>query len=129
MTWCKKSWKDEYSEVGAATGSPTRVEGDARVEFVGDGKECSMKFLHADVKTPLASVGAIVDEGNIVMFGPQEPYIEKTSTGQRGFDEQEERRVCELDAPAGTRTTKTVMRRTRSRFSGGQREPTCGRNS
>ena len=32
-----------------------------------------MKFLDADVKRPLASVSAIVDEGNVVKFGPQDP--------------------------------------------------------
>ena len=42
-----------------------------------------MKFLDADVKRPLASVRAIVDEGNIVVLGLQESYIENTSTGER----------------------------------------------
>ena len=42
-----------------------------------------MKFLDADVKRLLVSVSATVDEGNIVVFGPQESYIENTSTGSR----------------------------------------------
>ena len=42
-----------------------------------------MKFFFADVKRPLASVSATVDEGNIVVFGSQDSYIENTSTGQR----------------------------------------------
>ena len=46
----------------AASGSPRRVEGGARLEFVQDGKKCNMEFLDADVKRPLASVSAIVDE-------------------------------------------------------------------
>ena len=66
----------------AANGSPIRSERDARLEFVRDGQMCNMKFLDADVKRPLASVSAIVDNGNIVVFGPQESYIENT-TGQR----------------------------------------------
>ena len=35
-----------------------------------------MKFLDADVKKPLASVTATIDEGNIVVFEPQESYDE-----------------------------------------------------
>ena len=55
-------------KLAAANGSPIRVEGDARLEFIRDGMKCSMKFLDADVKRPLASVSAIVDEGNVVVF-------------------------------------------------------------
>ena len=47
----------------AGSGDPIRVEGDARLEFVRDGRKCTMKFLDADVKRPLASVSATVDEG------------------------------------------------------------------
>ena len=42
-----------------------------------------MRFLDADVKRPLASVSADVDEGNIVVFGPQASYVENSSAGQR----------------------------------------------
>ena len=42
-----------------------------------------MKFLDADVKRPLASVSAIVDEGNVVVFGQHKSFIENVSTGQR----------------------------------------------
>ena len=66
----------------AANGSPIRVEGDARLEFVPDGQKCNMKFLDADVKRPLSSVTAIVDEDNVVVFVQQDSYIENTSTGQ-----------------------------------------------
>ena len=48
----------------AGSGDPIRVEGDAKLEFVWDGRKCTMKFLDADVKRPLASVSATVDEGN-----------------------------------------------------------------
>ena len=57
-------------------------------EFVCDGLKCSMKFLDADVKRPLAS--ASVDERNIVVFGPQESYIQSTEL----TNEQGDRRVC-----------------------------------
>ena len=42
-----------------------------------------MKFLDANVKRPLASVSAIVDQGNRVVFDPHEPYVENVTTGQR----------------------------------------------
>ena len=42
--------------LAAASGSPIRAEGNARLEFIRDGMACSMKFLDADVKGQLASV-------------------------------------------------------------------------
>ena len=36
-------------KLAAANGSPIRVEGDARLEFIRDGMKCSMKFVDADV--------------------------------------------------------------------------------
>ena len=47
-------------KLAAANGSPIRVEGGARLEFIRDGMICSMKFLDANVRRPLASVSAIV---------------------------------------------------------------------
>ena len=41
-------------KLAAANGRPIRVERDAKLEFVRDGKTCNMKFLDADVKRPLA---------------------------------------------------------------------------
>ena len=67
----------------AANGSPIRVEGDARLKFIRGRMKCSMKFLDADVKRPLASVSAIVDERTVVVFGQHELFIENGSTGQR----------------------------------------------
>ena len=49
----------------AASDNPIHVEGDAKLEFVRDGKTCNMKFLDADVKRPLASVSAIVVESGV----------------------------------------------------------------
>ena len=65
--------------LAAASGSPIHVEGDARLEFIRHVKECNMKFLDMDLKRPLASVFAIVDEGN----GLQDSYVENTTAGQR----------------------------------------------
>ena len=42
-----------------------------------------MKFLDANVKRPLASVSAIIDQGNRVVFDPHESYVENVATGQR----------------------------------------------
>ena len=73
--------KSKAVKLAAANGSPILVEGDARLEFIRDGMKCSMKFLDADVKRPLASVSAIVDEGNAVVFGQHESLIKNVSTG------------------------------------------------
>ena len=67
-------------KLAAASGSLMHVKGDAKLEFVRNGKRCNMMFLDADVKRPLASVSAIVDGGNVVVFGPQDSSIENTST-------------------------------------------------
>ena len=70
-------------KLAAANGSPSRVEGDARLVFIRDGMKCSMNFLDADVKRPLDSVSVIVDQGNVVVFGQHESFIENVSSGQR----------------------------------------------
>ena len=64
--------------LAAASGSPIHVEGDARLEFVRDGKKCNVKLFDADVKRPLACV--IVDREH-------EHWPEDSN-------DQEERRVC-----------------------------------
>ena len=53
----------------AATRSTIAVEGEATLEIDRDGRRCSMNVLDLDVRRSLASVGAIVDEGNSVVFG------------------------------------------------------------
>ena len=68
----------------AASGSPIHAEGDVRLEFVGTAKKCNMKCLDADVKRPLASLGAIVDEANDVVCGPQDSYIEIPVSRRKG---------------------------------------------
>ena len=98
--------------LAVASGSQIHVEGDARLDFVLHGKKCNMKFFDADVKRPLASVRATVDKENIVAFGTQESYIENTSTGQRiSMNRRQGVLVVQLDARAGTRSTKTVCKR------------------
>ena len=75
----------------------------------GRGKKCNMKFVHVGVKRPLASVSANVDEGNLVVCGPQDSYIEITSIGQRIRMNRRKGVVeVQLDARMGSRTTKTV---------------------
>ena len=112
--------------LAAASGSQVRVAGDARLEFVQDGKKRNMKFLDADVRRPLASVIANVGEGNIVVFELQESYIENTSIGQKRNDVF----VAQLDAQADSRTTKNVsFDETQRELTSGQREPECRRNS
>ena len=77
----------------------------------GGGKKCNMKFLDADVSRPLASVSATVNDENFVVFGPQESYIEATSTGQRIRMTMSKRKgvlVVQMDAQAGSRPEKTV---------------------
>ena len=44
--------------------SAIRIEGDAKFKFFHEGKRCCKHFSNAYVKTPLASVRSIVDEGN-----------------------------------------------------------------
>ena len=44
-----------------------------------------MKFLVTTVKKPLAAVSAIVDEGNVVVFGPGKDgsFIQNKGTGSK----------------------------------------------
>ena len=85
------------SQLGHAThnGPPSchladtcRVEGEARLAFVRDGKKCNMKFLGADEKRPLASVSSIVDEGNMNRTSRTREQWPKDS------DDQDARHVC-----------------------------------
>ena len=80
----------------AAKDSPIHIEGDARLDFVPDGKMCNMKFLDDDIKSQLASVSAIVDKGNIIVFGSQESYIVhgEHEYWSEDSDKQKAWRVC-----------------------------------
>ena len=70
-------------KLAAANGTEIAVKGEAELEFEQGGKRCRMGFLDADVKRPLASVSAIVDQGNTVVFGPTASYVEQAATGER----------------------------------------------
>ena len=76
------------------TGSPTRVEGSARLEFVLDGKKCNMKFLDADVKRLLASVSAVVERGKYHRVRTARVSCREHEHWQEDASEQEEGRVC-----------------------------------
>ena len=69
--------------LAAANGSAIRVDGEAVLEFERGGRRCAMKFLDADVRRPLASVAAMVDEGNIVVFSHGESYVKNVVSGDR----------------------------------------------
>ena len=108
--WPRTKWGvtrrkvDKKFKLAAANGSPIKVEGEAELKFVQKGKKCSMKFLDADVRRPLASVSAIVDEGNRVVFGPDVSYIENVASGQRiGMERKNGVFVLKLDAEETTR--------------------------
>ena len=68
---------------GQENENPIHVEEDGKLELSWNGKKYNIGFLHADVLRPLASVSSIVDGGNIVVFGPQDSYVENRSMGQR----------------------------------------------
>ena len=80
-------------------------------------------------------MSAIVGQGNIVVFGPQESYVENTGVGQRiPVSRRKGVHVLQCDAQAGSRTTKHVRLNEPNTngerwLSGGQREPARGRNS
>ncbi len=64
----KRSKLMKQVKLAASNGSDIQVKGEAELAFEQKGKRCTLKFLDADVKRPLASVSAIVDQGNRVMF-------------------------------------------------------------
>ena len=69
----------------AKNGTNIAVKGEKVVKFESGGKACSMKFIVTDVKKPLAAVSSIVDEGNVVVFGPGDwgSYIMNAKTKER----------------------------------------------
>ena len=121
--------------LAAASGCPRRVERDARLEFVEEGKKCNMKFLDADVKRSMASVSANLDAGTIVVFGPWESYIENTNIGWRiPMSRKKGVFVLQLDAQAESRTAEAVTfdepnTNEITPIFRQQAEPTCGRKS
>ncbi len=79
----KRSKLKKPVRLAAANGTEIAVMGEVELEFVRSGRTCSMMFLDANVKRPLASVSAIIGQGNRAVFDPRESYVESVSTGQR----------------------------------------------
>ena len=69
----------------AANGTAIPISGEKVVKFANNGRKCAMKFLVTTVKKPLAAVSTIVDEGNVVVFGPgkDDSFIQCIATGDR----------------------------------------------
>ena len=88
-----------------------------------------MKCSDADAQRWLASVSAMLDEGNVVVFGPREPNFENTGTGQMiPMHRRTGVFVLQLDAQVNPSTVEAAKHDAhkpdeRGRpFSGGQRE-------
>ena len=84
-------------------------------------------FLDASVKRPLVSVGAVVDEGNRVVLGLTESYIDHVATGRKAGTGKE---GCTMRRSGGRREDgekgsdtieETNKKRKRRRSSGGER--------
>ena len=60
-------------------------EGDANLEFVRRDERCSVQFVDAAVKRPVASVSVIVNQGNRVVFGSTESYTARHSIRRNSF--------------------------------------------
>ena len=72
---------DEDGEVGGSAWKPDTRERRCEIGILSEkAKKCNVKVLGTDVKILLASVSAIFEEGNIVMFGQQDSHVENTST-------------------------------------------------
>ena len=63
----------------AAKGTEIKNFGKTLIRFKTSGHDCGMQFHVTDVNKPLAAVSAIVDQGNVVVFG-KESYIENLAT-------------------------------------------------
>ena len=71
----------------AANGTPIKVYGEKKVVFRTKEmrRRGAIKFLVSDVRKPLAAVSGIVDEGNVVVFGPGDKgsYIMNVETSEK----------------------------------------------
>jgi hypothetical protein len=78
---------DKKIKLMAANGQEMPVEGEKVVKFATDGRKCGMRFLVCDTKKPLAAVSSIVDEGNVVVFGPGPwgSFIQNVQNGEKIF--------------------------------------------
>ena len=78
---------DKKIKLMAANGQEMPVDGEKVVKFETDGRKCGMRFLVTDTKKPLAAVSSIVDEGNVVVFGPGPwgSFIQNVNNGEKIF--------------------------------------------
>ena len=121
--------------LSAANGQEMKVDGEKQVRFESDGRRCGMNFLVTDVKKPLAAVSAIVDEGNVVVFGPGPwgSFIQNVGSGEKIFMERKRGTYVmkvKFEEGAGGRTCKDVMKakfeKGPSQDDGGQRPMEIG---
>ena len=95
--------------LAAASESAIRVEGDATLDSARGGWRCSMKFLDADVKRPLASLSAIIDEGNKGSFGSTESCMEPVTMGNTiPMCRKKCALILRLDAQPSTKPSRSV---------------------
>ena len=105
---CCENKGDEDGEVGGSKRESNSCSRRCEIGIRSGGQEVQHEVLvlDSDVR-PLASVSAI-DEG-IVVFGPQESYIENTSSGQRiPMNRRHGLFVMQLDAQPVSRATKIL---------------------
>ena len=75
---------DKKPKLAAANGTKIEVYGEAVLQFEEKGKQCGMRFLDSDVKKPLATVSAMNDEGNTIVFSKKwGNYVENDLTGEK----------------------------------------------
>ena len=74
----------------AANGQEMKIDVEKTVKFEAAGRTCGMIILVTDVKKPLAAVSSVVDEGNVVVFGPGPwgSFIQNVNTGEKIFMER-----------------------------------------
>ena len=79
-----KAKSKKNMKLAVANGTSIAVKGDAELRFQGpSGNRCSMKFLDAGVKKPLASVSSMVDQGSRVVFDADGSYVEHVASSNR----------------------------------------------
>ena len=88
----------------AANGQEMKVDGEKLVKFQTGDMQCGLNFLVTDVKKPLAAVSAIVDGGNVVVFGPGPwgSFIQNVTSGERIMMERKKGTyVIKVNYPGG----------------------------
>ena len=107
----------------AANGQEMKVDGEKVVKFVTNERQCGIKFLVTDVKKPLAAVSAIVDEGNVVVFGPGPwgSFIQNLASGEKiPMERRKGTYVIKVEYPGGAKKVEAP------KDDGGRREMDVG---